>query len=85
MLRLLSFIVIFYMLFRVARFFIKVLLGSNFTKRAATSSQGSYQQQDYQEQKNSNIHIDYAPSVNKKKSKKSGFKGGEYVDFEEVN
>ena len=85
MIRLLAFLVVFYLLFKAARFFLRVLLGNEFSKRTATS-QGSYKQQGYyRQQENNSVHIDYVPPKKQKKPQRGEFKGGEYIDFEEVD
>lgn len=79
MLRLLAFIVIIFLVFRTIGYVIRLLAGG------VTGRTGQEFREDYNRKKrasNGNIHIDYVPKEDKKKS---GFKGGEYVDYEDVS
>ena len=67
----------FFVLFKVGGFFLRLLLGGFSTDRNHQTSTHSTRKP-----KDGNVHIDHIPNDNKKKS--GDFKGGEYVDYEEV-
>lgn len=65
-----------FLLFRVLGIFFKVLTGST----------ANHKPQDYQQSrrpKDGNVNVDFVPNKDKKKDK--GYKGGEYVDYEELD
>ena len=69
-------IAFFYILSKIGGFVLRRLFGA--------AAQQAQQQQRAQTRKSTdgNVHIDYAPKKGEKSSK--NFKGGDYVDFEEV-
>ncbi len=64
-----------FLLFRVLGVFLRVLTGSPANTKAQNFRQT-------RKPKDGNVNVDYVPG--KEKSKK-GFKGGEYVDYEELD
>lgn len=68
----------FFVLFRVGGFFLKLLFGGFSTPRNQPHSS-----QTGRKPRDGNVHIDHVPKDDKKK-KAGHYKGGEYVDFEEV-
>ncbi len=72
-------VITFIILFRLISFFFRILINTS----------GRYQPQDRHQQyqgrsaKNGDIHVDYNTDKRRKK-RGSDFKGGEYVDYEEV-
>lgn len=66
-----------YVFFKGLGFFFRVILGGSAVNRNTEQSHTQRQPS------GGNVKVDYAPQNNSKKSK-SDFKGGEYVDFEEV-
>lgn len=78
--------VIGYLFYKVGGFFFRVLSGFG------GADQQSYQQHRRQEQYNQqkkkpsggNVNIDYMPDSQKKNRSSKNFKGGEYVDYEEI-
>lgn len=65
--------------------FIMKMLFSGFVKKHQQQSQQNYQRQQYKKPSDGNVNIDYIPSDSQKdKSSKSDFKGGDFVDYEEV-
>jgi len=75
-----------YVFFKVGGFLFRTLLGGLGAKTAYQYTQ-SRNQQERQHQKRSTtrdgVSIDYAPD-NKDKRSAANFKGGEYVDYEEI-
>ena len=66
-----------YVIIKGIGFFFRAILGGS------TMNQYSNQQQQRQQRpSNGNVNVDYVPKDDKKS--KENFKGGEYVDFEEV-
>lgn len=72
-----------FLAFKVLGLFFRVLLGGSATER---SGQKSYQSQQYQSKRtgNGNVNIDYVPNGKSKGTSKE-FKGGEYVEYEEID
>lgn len=68
--------IICYVIFKGIGFFMKMILGGS------TMNQYGNQQRTQQRPSNGNVIVDYVPKDDKKS--KQNFKGGEYVDFEEV-
>ncbi|QSE98623.1 DUF4834 family protein [Fulvivirga lutea] len=66
-----------YIFFKGLGFFIRMILGGS-----SMNQFGNQQQSSSQKPKNGNVNVDYIPKD--QKPKKENFKGGEYVDFEEV-
>lgn len=72
-------ILIIYVFYKTAGFLFKMVFGG------LRSDPGSFQQRHQQNSKkapNSNLNIDNVPQ--EQPGNKSGYEGGEYVDFEEV-
>jgi len=73
-----------YVVFRIGGFLFRMLAGG---LGAKTAYQQTYQSRNNQERKRKTnadgVSIEYAPE-NKSKRSASNFKGGEYVDYEEV-
>lgn len=72
-----------FLIFKVLGLFFRVLLGGSATER---NNGRNYRNQQYQssgKHKDGNINIDYVPGNGQAKKPKN-FKGGEYVDYEEV-
>jgi len=78
MLRLLAFILLFLLLFRVVGYVMRLLLGRSTADRASTQFRQSRRRP-----AGGNINIDYVPGEENRKDKK--YEGGEYVDYEEVD
>lgn len=66
-----------YVLYKVGGFFFKIL-----TLGGSAQRQRTRQNQPPKRPPGTNLNVDYAPG--EKKTNKADFKGGEYVDFEEV-
>lgn len=64
-----------FLLFRVLGVFFRVLTGSTANPRAQETRQT-------RKPKNGNVNVDYIPG---KEKDNKGFKGGEYVDYEELD
>jgi hypothetical protein len=78
MLKFLFFVILIGWIIRnVLRFFVAGLTGQ---QRTAGARQQQYQQQ----RPEGKINVDYAPK-NKKEKSSDNFRGGEYVDYEEVD
>ncbi len=71
---------LFYVLFKLGGFFLRMFFGGTMAQRAS-QGQRHYQQPKPEE---GNVHIDYVPEAQENKPQKK-FKGGDYVDFEEVD
>lgn len=82
----LIFFLFFWLVFKLGGFFVRLFLGKVANEaRQNHGSQYQYQQQRQQQPKDGNVNIDYMPKDAKgKKSNKTNFKGGDYVDYEEV-
>lgn len=77
------FIIIFltlWILVKLGGFFVKLFFGG-LTKQGQGRQQSSYQYQQRQP-KEGNVHVDFIPKNQKKDNK--DFKGGDYVEYEEV-
>lgn len=92
-LKFLVFLFFIYLLFRVVSFFFKVMRAVSGAKRQQANfnrqngQQKSYgpQSRKYKQPTDGNVNIDYIPEDDKKKGKgPRTFKGGEYVDYEEI-
>ena len=66
-----------YVFFKGLGFFFRVILGGSAVNRNTNETHNQRQPN------GGNVKVDYAPKDGSKNSK-SDFKGGEYVDFEEV-
>ncbi len=93
MLKFILFTIIFiYVAYKVSGFILRVfdtLLGR--TKQRPNTQQGNFgpfQQQQkqpkYRQPADGNVNIEYIPEEEKKEHQSKTFRGGEYVDFEEV-
>ncbi len=78
MLRIIAFILLSIFLFRIVGSVIRFLLGG-----ASMNRPGSFQQGHQRSHRGSNVHVDYNPK--KDPPKKGNFKGGEYVDYEDLD
>lgn len=76
-------ILVIYLVFRVIGFFFKLFFGPIYQQQRQASGGGQHYTTQRRKAPNSNLNIDHKPSENSVKSKKD-FKGGDYVDFEEV-
>ena len=76
MLKLLAIIVLFIFLFRTVGFFLRILFGGTF----ANKSNSGYQT--HRRKPSGNLNVDHSPNQNKKKG---DFKGGEYIDYEDLD
>lgn len=84
-------ILIFYLIYRVGGFFFRMLFASAFQQQQRhyqNRQQNGHQQNGYQQNRtktppNSNVRVEYVPREDERKEKKD-FKGGQYVDYEEV-
>ena len=70
-------IIIGYIIIKAINFFFRIVLGGS-----TVNQYGNQQQHRQQRPSNGNVNVDYVPKDDKKS--KENFKGGEYVDFEEV-
>lgn len=71
-----------FLLFKLLGLFFRILIGRSATDRSGSRT---YQNQQYQSGRShdGNVNIDYVPGNGSKKEPKT-FKGGEYVDYEEI-
>lgn len=78
-------ILIFYIIYRLGGFVFRMLFSNAFQQQRNFHEQ--QRQQYYQHQAktppNSNVKVDYVPK-DKERKEKQDFKGGQYVDYEEV-
>ncbi|PIB36907.1 hypothetical protein BFP72_16605 [Reichenbachiella sp. 5M10] len=81
----LKFIVIFFLffwiVFKLGGFLVRMFFGNMANQSRQNTTQQNYQQRQPSE---GNVHIDYVPKQKKGKVDKHDFKGGDYVDYEEV-
>ena len=96
LLKFLLFLFFIYLLFRVVNFFFKVMYTvsgakkqqANFNRNQQRQRQNGYgpQSRKYKQPSDGNVNIDYIPEDDKEKNGKGprNFKGGEYVDYEEL-
>jgi len=89
----LLFLFLVYLLFRLVNFVFKVIRTVSGAKEQAQQFNRQYARQQnhgpnsrkYKQPTNGNVNIEYIPEEDKKKNKSNrDFKGGEYVDYEEV-
>ncbi len=78
MLRVLAIILLFIFAFRIIGSVIRYLLGG-----ASMNRSGSFQQHRQQKPRGGNVKVDYIPKD--KTSEKHNYKGGEYVDYKDVD
>lgn len=92
-LKFLVFLFFLYLLFRVASFFFKVMRvvsgakrqQANFNRQHGQDKSYGPQSRKYKQPADGNVNIDYIPEEEKKNGRSTrNFKGGEYVDYEEV-
>ncbi|MFA0962135.1 DUF4834 family protein [Roseivirga sp. BDSF3-8] len=91
---LIIFLIVIYAVYKLSGFFMRMLFSS--LGNSARDNFGHYQQRANRQQKaneqkhtrpmGGNVNIDYIPEQEKRKGKPSGngYKGGEYVDYEEI-
>jgi hypothetical protein len=73
-----------YIFFKVGGFLFRVLLGGLGARAASNQSRQNYSQNTQQKKKTADgINIEFVPEDKNKRSAKN-FKGGEYVDYEEL-
>lgn len=77
--------VIGFIFFRLLGFFMRLLTGSPVGQKTKSNPYGPYQRTNGHSSRPSdgNVSIDFVPSDNKKK-RGDKFRGGEYVDYEEI-
>ena len=81
MLKFIVFIVLFsYVIFKGLGLLFRLLMGS---PGGMKQQSHNYNPSQGRKPKDGNVNIDYMPNKGKKSSK--GYKGGEYIDYEEVN
>ncbi len=75
--------IVFYLLWKVGGFlFRNILLKSFMKQQQANFQQGKQQQKQYRRPANGNVNVEFIPPESTSKGKT--FKGGEYVDYEEI-
>ncbi|MDF9800370.1 hypothetical protein OKW21_005633 [Catalinimonas alkaloidigena] len=95
LLKILVFFFFLYLIFRVVNFFFKVMRtvsgakqqAKNFNRQHQNGYNASYgpKSRKYKQPSDGNVNIDYIPEEDKKNGKgPRNFKGGEYVDYEEI-
>ncbi len=77
MLKFFAILVLLYFFFRSVGYVIRLILGGS----AQARTQNPYSRQGQQRTKREGLHVDSAPNHQKQKK---DFKGGDYVDYEEV-
>ena len=77
MLKLLAIILMIFLLFRSLGFFLRLFLG----RAVSNQAQNPFQGQKRRRTRSGNLNVDIAPD---EKKRKTDFKGGEYVDYEDV-
>ena len=72
-----------FLLTKVLGLFFRVLAGGSATNK---TGQRGYQNQQYQSKRSQdgNVNIEYVPDNNESNKASKAFKGGEYVDYEEI-
>lgn len=77
-------ILVLYIIGQAGRFFLKRIL-KNVIDKEIKRQQNYYEEDIKKNRKEGDIHIDHIPEEEKHKRKKSsGFRDGDYVDYEEV-
>lgn len=88
MLKFILFIILFiYVAYKVSGFILKIydtLLGRRDIHNRGKNFGSGYRRQKHRQPTNGNVNIDYIPEEDQKERASKGFKGGEYVDYEEV-
>ena len=77
MLKILAILALFYFFFRSVGFVVRLLFGGSSSSR----SQNPFADQQRQSRTKEGLHVD---SIPKNQNKKTDFRGGDYVDYEEV-
>lgn len=73
--------VIIYVLFKISQLILKMI----FMRAAGIHKKQTYAYQSHHKKaQGSNLNIDYIPGKNKSDESGKNFKGGDYVDFEEI-
>ncbi len=78
MLKIIAILFLLYFFFRSVGHVVRLIFGGGGTTRA----QNPYANQQRRRTTREGLHVDSAP--NNKKSRKTDFRGGDYVDYEEV-
>jgi hypothetical protein len=90
---LLIFLIVIFVIYKLSGFFMRILLSSlgdsareSFGGQRPGGERNAYGRKKHQKPMDGNVNIDYVPEQKKKHTKKSApkFKGGEYVDYEEI-
>ena len=76
------FFIVMYLLFKVGGFLARMFLG-NMVKQNRNHTYRRTQQTQRRQPTDGNVSIDYDPKKDQK-SQNRGFKGGDYIDYEEV-
>lgn len=88
MLKLILFTILFiYIAYKVSGFILKIydtLLGRRDINNRSRNFGPESRRQKHRQPANGNVNIDYIPEEDKKERASRDFKGGEYVDYEEV-
>ena len=83
-------IIFIYVVYKVSGFLLKIFYPIQNARRAQAEFERQrdfgpeYRRQQKQQPPNGNIYVDHVPEERKKSRTTEDFKGGEYVDFEEV-
>lgn len=82
-------VIFIYVVFKVSGFILKIfdtLLGRTDSGTGAQSRKfgPEHRRQKYRQPANGNVNIEYIPEEDKKERASKDFRGGEYVDYEEV-
>jgi len=67
--------VFFFVLFRIGGFFLRLIFG-----RMQTRQNQNFNRSSHQKPADGNVHIDHIP----KEKESKNYKGGDYIDYEEV-
>lgn len=78
MLKLIAILVLIYFFFRSVGYIIRLLLGGGMAAR----NQNPYARHEHKKQTRDGLHIDNVPKDDKERKE---FRGGDYVDYEEVD
>ncbi|GAA5031916.1 hypothetical protein GCM10011506_24850 [Marivirga lumbricoides] len=74
-----------YIFFKVGGFLFRIFLGGLGAKYATQNGRQHFNNQSQQKKKTADgINIEFVPEDDKNKRSASNFKGGEYVDYEEI-
>lgn len=74
--------ILFYIIFKLIGFFFKMLLRGNASQQQQQNRSNGHQKKP----SDGNVNIDYIPNNGKKSEQRSpsNYKGGDYIDYEEV-